>query len=61
MQLADGLDEALVVLVAHPLDVPVVVLDAVTQTLKEVLLLLPIIECPEWEMQLLKLVTIHHT
>ena len=44
MELADGLNETLVVLVAHTLNVLVVVLYAVAETLQEIILLLPIVQ-----------------
>ena len=44
VELADRLNEALVVLVTHPLNVLVMILYPIAKTLQKVLLLLPIIE-----------------
>ena len=45
-QFADGLDEPLVVLVAHSLNVSLVTLDASQQALQKQVLFITIVQCP---------------
>lgn len=43
-QLPDRIDESLIVVIAHPLDVSVVALDPLVQFLHELLVLVPIVD-----------------